>query len=305
MWWKQTHAHPCSVNALGPEQSSEGRYRFRHQISLQAPVMAEVAALEQPTLKGDTIPPSPTQKRKRGTESASPESRRSKRGVAAANMQVANGEAPDQQVYLDSAMAAAHPPPDNLTDADFSALQQATVDHNDVSDPANASSTAAAALGSMYPTLHVPQATEETFVSHTGVEPEHSEAPFNVTNDGLPMDTSALENIQQPSPPNGVRQDLPRYPQAQKPAVGSEEWHKLRKDNHKEGWLNPTPRATSTPDRSQMVQAYTIHTSSRTPKARDHQRGDQRACKDRTWLRKEQGINPTAFRRIHYTAQGK
>ncbi|EJT81937.1 helix-loop-helix DNA binding protein [Gaeumannomyces tritici R3-111a-1] len=198
--------------------------------------MAEVAALEQPGLKGEpTAPASPTQKRKRGTESASPESRRSKRGLATANMQVANGDPTDQQVFLDATMTGEHPaPPDNLTDADFSALQQATVDHNDVSDPANASSTAAAALGSMYPTLHVPQTTEETFAAQAGVEPEHSESAFGVSADGLPMDASTLETIQQPSPPNGIRQDLPRYPQAQKPAVGSEEWHKLRKDNHKE-----------------------------------------------------------------------
>jgi len=40
-------------------------------------------------------------------------------------------------------------------------------------------------------------------------------------------------------PHNGIRQDQPRFqppapPGNPKPAVGSEEWHKQRKDNHKE-----------------------------------------------------------------------
>lgn len=194
--------------------------------------MAEVAhPLEQTGLKAEApIPSSPTQKRKRGSESASPDSRRSKRGAVASPgmMPVPSNEDNAGHLYMENALvsATAAPASDNMNADDFSALQQATVDHGDVSDPANASSTAAAALGSMYPTLHVPQTTEETFAAQVGAETEHNE--FGVTADGMPMDSS-MDDMQQ-SQFNGMQ---PRNG-PQKPAVGSEEWHKLRKDNHKE-----------------------------------------------------------------------
>ncbi|EHA54842.1 hypothetical protein MCOR27_006327 [Pyricularia oryzae] len=202
--------------------------------------MAEVAQpMEQPSLKAEApIPSSPTQKRKRASESASPDSRRSKRGAIATPNNVSVpvpvpvpvAEDTSGQLYMDSAMAASAPQPgsDNINADDFSALQQATVDHGDVSDPANASSTAAAALGSMYPTLHVPQTTEETFAAQVGADTEHNDNSFGVTPDGLPME-SPMEDMQQ-----SQFNQLQQRNGPQKPAVGSEEWHKLRKDNHKE-----------------------------------------------------------------------
>jgi bHLH factor len=138
--------------------------------------------------------------------------------------------------------------------ADFNALQQAAAaDHTDASDPSNATSTAQAALG-MYPTLHVPPSTEEQFSAQVAVDPDHGhgdafkhDTPFStdVTQQTDPLMDSAV-NQNPPPPPNGVQTHAPpppphaRYviqppPSNPKPSVGSEEWHKMRKDNHKEG----------------------------------------------------------------------
>lgn len=132
------------------------------------------------------------------------------------------------QAYLDASAMQ--------TDFGLQQIQQATAEH-DVSDHASAVGTAAAALGSMYPTMHVPQPTEETFAAQVvpGQEHEEPDASFTAGDvsqaDGLPADNGAA-NLQAA---NGVRADG-RYQAApaSKPAVGSEEWHKQRKDNHKE-----------------------------------------------------------------------
>ncbi|TPX14297.1 uncharacterized protein E0L32_005493 [Thyridium curvatum] len=195
--------------------------------------MAETVTADQTDLHVD-LPESPGHKRKRSSESASPDSRRIKRGAPTATMANPADTAAAAAAFMDNPLDASQLP-------DFSALQQATAEHSDASDPANASSTAAAALGSMYPTLHVPPTTEETFAAQALGEAEHHahhhQDAFNGADvghhtDGLPMTTA-----QPPQPDaNGLRQEQ-RYvppPQNAKPAVGSEEWHKMRKDNHKE-----------------------------------------------------------------------
>lgn len=186
--------------------------------------MATSIGMEQPDLSQLTN--SPGQKRKRASESASPDSRRNKRGAPAATMTV-----PETDSFLESTVQIAQAAHDHVNVEDFSALAQATAEHNDPADTANASSTAAAALN-MYPTLHVPPTTEETFAAQAGVETHHDDNSFNATvnqPDGLPLATGPLQ------PPNGIQE--PRYGTGPnpKPAVGSEEWHKMRKDNHKEG----------------------------------------------------------------------
>ncbi|KAH8169693.1 helix-loop-helix DNA-binding domain-containing protein [Sarocladium implicatum] len=107
-------------------------------------------------------------------------------------------------------------------------------EHHDVPDAGNATSTAQAALG-MYPTLHVPASTEEQFAAQVAAEGEqhaHDNA-FNpdVTQPDALLDDSGVGQHD----PNGMPQG-PRYStsSARKPTVGSEEWHKMRKDNHKE-----------------------------------------------------------------------
>lgn len=84
----------------------------------------------------------------------------------------------------------------------------------------NASSTAAAALAGIYPTMTIPQPTDVSFTTH-GSE-ERQEAFMENNQESFNMDTNS--NTQSSGRGSGS-----------KPAVGSEEWHKVRKDNHKEG----------------------------------------------------------------------
>ncbi|KAI1647557.1 hypothetical protein F4815DRAFT_557 [Daldinia loculata] len=192
--------------------------------------MADAAVADQNDFNASS-PSSPSQKRKRGAPDSSPELRRAKRVPP-------NISSTPDAAYVESAVEAAQAAAQAATNADFTALQQATADHHDTSDHANASSTAAAALGTLYPTIHVPQSTEETFAAQAAAEAEHhQDSSFGHNDmlhaDGLP-DTST-NGLGQPQ--NGVRSTQPSYAtssSASKPAVGSEEWHKLRKDNHKE-----------------------------------------------------------------------
>jgi bHLH factor len=186
-----------------------------------------MAEVHHPDLAG--LPISPAQKRKRGTDSVSPDSRRPKRGVAAVTMA-------QDAAFIESAVSTAQAVHGHVNVEDLSALQQATAEPSDAADPANASSTAAAALGSMYPTLHVPPSTEETFAAQVSVEHEHhQDHSFNSSGvnhpDGLPAPAPVA-----PMPSsNGVPEQRFNTTTNPKPAVGSEEWHKMRKDNHKEG----------------------------------------------------------------------
>ncbi|KAI1128091.1 hypothetical protein F5Y10DRAFT_241548 [Nemania abortiva] len=199
--------------------------------------MADAAVADHHNDYGTSAPSSPSQKRKRSGPDSSPDSRRSKRPIPAAAM--SNAPDPASAAYVESAVEAAQAAAQAATTADFVALQQATADRHEVSDPANASSTAAAALGTMYPTLHVPQTTDATFAAPTSAESEvHQESPFNhhdILQSHTLTEQSANDLSQQPRQ-NGAEPVLPPFPPRSNPklAVGSEEWHKQRKDNHKE-----------------------------------------------------------------------
>jgi hypothetical protein len=93
-------------------------------------------------------------------------------------------------------------------------------DQNGSADHANnASSTAAAALAGIYPTMTIPQPTDVSFATQGS----------DSNQDGSFMDTSQQDgSFMDNSTPSGRGS-------GSKPAVGSEEWHKVRKDNHKEG----------------------------------------------------------------------
>lgn len=121
----------------------------------------------------------------------------------------------------------------NLTEADFSALaQHNNPDHTGQSNGSNAvrdaSDTAAAAL-TAYNGLTVPQPTEMSFqpqataTNHTG--------SFNI-GEQSPFTLDSLKN----TPGQGGSSTSPtQSTPSQKPAVGSDEWHRVRRDNHKEG----------------------------------------------------------------------
>jgi len=191
--------------------------------------MAATVGIEQPDYSAE-VANTPGQKRKRTAESSSPDSRR-KRGAPAATMAVAE---PDTQSFLEDTVSIAQAAQDHVNVDDFHALAQATAEHSNATDTATASSTAAAALN-MYPTLHVPASTEETFAASAGAESHHDESAFNTSNasqpDGLPMTAPSSLST------NGVHTEQGYRSHNPKPVVGSDEWHQMRKDNHKEGLL--------------------------------------------------------------------
>lgn len=202
--------------------------------------MAEQVATEAIDLSALTG--SPGSKRKR--ESHSPSTQRAKRPAPApaATMGVS---AADTQAFIDNAIEASHTAAANgVSVADFNALQlaAAAAEQSEATDPSTATSTAQAALG-MYPTLHVPPSTEEQFAAQAAAEDEEAsqDGPYGPElsqTDGL-MDGSGVDpNID--GMPNGILTQTHRFSNSgpgttPKPTVGSEEWHKMRKDNHKEG----------------------------------------------------------------------
>jgi bHLH factor len=209
--------------------------------------MAATVGVPHPDLS--EVSTSPGQKRKRVSDSSSPDSRRSKRGVPAATMSVPES---DSQTFLGDAVSIAQAAQDHVNVEDFSALAQATVsDHSEAPLTSSASSTAAAALN-IYPSLHVPQPTEEAFANQATPDTHHGDNGYtnHAVNQPVQEDLRLPpppSTIQQP-PPNGVQQEQ-RYnpPTNAKPAVGSEEWHKMRKDNHKEGKFRPAPSISHHP----------------------------------------------------------
>ncbi|KAG5913823.1 hypothetical protein E4U42_000867 [Claviceps africana] len=219
--------------------------------------MSETAVSEQPDLS--SLAGSPGQKRKRDLDS--PGSQRQKRVAPPASMIVSTAAFIENAIEATHAAAAAN----GVNVADFNALQAATADHTEASEAAsnaanaanaasaasaasaaNATSTAQAALG-MFPTMNVPSSTEEQFAAQAPADGEHHQQHHpdpNYNNHEPPradmMDPSA---VGQPSP-NGF-QPPPGHPYPAsatapppssnpKPTVGSDEWHKMRKDNHKE-----------------------------------------------------------------------
>lgn len=111
-----------------------------------------------------------------------------------------------------------------------------TGQHNGTSGPGDATSTAAAALAGIYPTMTIPQPTGLSFANDTtGADSDRALDPsFAMTDrDGSQQQhdggSFALEGQQQSSGRESSG--------SQKPAVGSDEWHRVRRDNHKEGVL--------------------------------------------------------------------
>lgn len=229
--------------------------------------MADTATAE-PDLS--SLIDSPPGRRKRSAPDSPIEPRRTKRGVPT----TVEIDGPDPATaFMESALETAQAAAAGVNVSDFNALQQAAAgEHSDAADPANASSTAAAAL--VYPTIHIPQTTEETFAAQVGLEleqqqhhPEGGYAPDVSHSDGLPMDGLPSHPAMQTT--NGMHHEQ-RYSSSTpnpKPAVGSEEWHKMRKDNHKEG----KHQLRQIPIPLDLVLTH----YSRAPTPRDYQRGHQ------------------------------
>ena len=159
----------------------------------------------------------PSHKRKRD----SPEHHGNSRPKTANGLQGNSGDSGDQ---LDNILLGENP--------DFTNLAQHLQQH--AANSLN-SSAAAEALRQHMPSLTVPQPTELSFQSTNTVDDEdHGESSFNIGVDGnqnhhtegTPYNLDAYTG--EPSRnQSGVG--------GSKPAVGTDEWHKVRKDNHKEG----------------------------------------------------------------------
>lgn len=103
----------------------------------------------------------------------------------------------------------------------------------------SASNTAAAAMA-QYHTMTVPQSTEQSFMTQTAgdkqTDPNDQASPPNAQqrNSFEDFDGGATLSSQNgDASPTAIASN----PNAHKPAVGTEEWHKVRRDNHKEGKL--------------------------------------------------------------------
>jgi hypothetical protein len=104
---------------------------------------------------------------------------------------------------------------------DYSGLHHGNSDQNGSADHASASSTAAAALAGIYPTMTIPQPTDVSFATQNS-DPDRNQDSF------LDNSQQGGDSFMETSTPSGRGTGA-------KPAVGSDEWHKVRKDNHKEG----------------------------------------------------------------------
>lgn len=100
----------------------------------------------------------------------------------------------------------------------------------------SASDTATAALA-QYHTMTVPQPTENTFMHQPT---EGGDRVSGTPVDQTPVQRSASFGDMEVNAPNGDASSpsgAQATPGGSKPTVGSDEWHKVRRDNHKEGKL--------------------------------------------------------------------
>ncbi|POS86962.1 hypothetical protein EPUL_002410 [Erysiphe pulchra] len=109
---------------------------------------------------------------------------------------------------------------------DYNSLQHGHLDSHNGSTEHSSTAAAAAAMAGIYPQMTVPQQTEVSFATQ-GPDMDRNQESSYMDNSQQGQE-SFMEN-QNPSGDRGSNS---------KPAVGSEEWHKVRKDNHKEGLLS-------------------------------------------------------------------
>lgn len=137
--------------------------------------------------------------------------------------------------------------------SDFSALSHQLARHVNSNtghaNGANASSTAAAALAGLMPSLTVPQPTELSFTStgsgndgDSSFEMSGQENGQNQHSQGTPYNLGSFQGTGTAAQVEAARAQASAMANAGgpgKPAVGSDEWHKVRRDNHKEGRCSP------------------------------------------------------------------
>ncbi|KAI9844132.1 MAG: basic helix-loop-helix protein [Thelocarpon superellum] len=184
---------------------------------------------------------SPTHKRKRETaeqddghlRSPAASGRRTSKRVVSPNTVAATAEAPKGQA--EKTNEASNDATASSTAApDVNALTQqhgteGGAQSNGASNASDATSTAVAALAGLFPTMTVPQPTDLSFASTASGDGDRNLDPsFNL---GEGDSHASGQNFDLEALRDGSGRDSTG---GQKPAVGSEEWHRVRRDNHKE-----------------------------------------------------------------------
>ncbi len=111
-------------------------------------------------------------------------------------------------------------------------------------DQSDATSTAVAALAGIFPTMTVPQPTDISFANSSGTDNDRNLDPS--FNEGTSLQAGAnADSDGSPQGGAGRQSSGGESGGARKPIVGSEEWHRVRRDNHKEGKFSTTPIPTA------------------------------------------------------------
>jgi|SRR5690242_17549880 bHLH factor len=177
--------------------------------------MADIASYHTDTKLGQDLH---SNKRKRDTRD---------QGMSRAGPNMGNTDLTDQDTafHLAQHNAGAN---DDLQQFDMSS-------HNGGGNSSSVGDTAAAALA--YHQMTVPQATELQFQT----QPTGGDNAFNMGDhqQQTSMQDFSLEALkaatQTGRPGQPANSDSPPQSASHKPVVGSDEWHKVRRDNHKEG----------------------------------------------------------------------
>lgn len=201
--------------------------------------LQEVAnAIRENTSATDDMAGHNSQKRKRdhSGQDVSPDGAgRSSFKRVSSNQSKSTGSNGDASEAADNSFLVNHQDNDSAVEAlqDYSALHQqaGSENQNGGHEHANASSTAAAALAGLYPSMTIPQPTDVSFAAQTS-DGERGDSSFNLDHDAS---VQGGDSFNMDGGSGGGRGS------SSKPAVGSEEWHKVRKDNHKEGENVPLP----------------------------------------------------------------
>ncbi|KAH7117982.1 hypothetical protein B0J11DRAFT_97051 [Dendryphion nanum] len=113
--------------------------------------------------------------------------------------------------------------------------QQFDVHQNGATNASSVGDTATAAAALAYHQMTVPQATELSFQPQASGDNSFAMGDHHQTQ---PMQDFSLEALkaatQTPRSANTASNESPPTTSSHKPQVGSEEWHKVRRDNHKE-----------------------------------------------------------------------
>ena len=143
---------------------------------------------------------------------------------------------PEPQQRATEADMGQHPPYYSQPNGpeEYNSIQQQVARH--VANHNASSSTAAAALAASIPQLTVPQPTELSFPStNSGNEEERQiDASFDIGQDSTQQHSDG-GSYNPYAGSNGDQTQIAGGDTPGKPAVGTDEWHKVRKDNHKEG----------------------------------------------------------------------